>query len=57
MFYVYSGTNLNLSFLLSKKYDIFCCEKLHTDRIQHYLRHDIFFNFFFEVSEFEFLEL
>jgi hypothetical protein len=45
-----------MSFLLSPKYNIFRSEKIHTDRLQHYLHHGIYFRFF-ERFEFEFLEI
>jgi hypothetical protein len=44
--------NLNLSFLLSLKYNILRSENLHTYRIQHYLRHNIF-SIFLETSKFK----
>jgi hypothetical protein len=40
-------------FLLSPKYNIFWSENLHTYRIQHCLRHDIFFEFFLDVQNFK----
>jgi hypothetical protein len=52
----YWRQNLNLSFFLSPKYNIFYSEKLHTNRIQYCLHHGIFSEFF-ERFEFEFLEL
>jgi hypothetical protein len=38
---VHEGQNLNLLYLMSQKYCIFCSKKLHTDRIQHCLYHII----------------
>jgi hypothetical protein len=40
---VHRGQNLNLSFLLSPKYNTFCSTKLHIYRIQHCLPRGIFF--------------
>jgi hypothetical protein len=45
------GTKYQLVIFAEPKYNIFCYEKLHTDRIQHYLCYSIFF--IFEMFKFE----
>jgi hypothetical protein len=47
---VHGLQNLNLSFLLSPNYNIFRSENLHTYRIQHCLRHNIFFKIFGDIQ-------
>jgi hypothetical protein len=53
---VHQGQNLNMSFSLSLKYNIFCSENLPTDEIQHCLHHGMLLEFF-EMFEFEILRL